>query len=52
MTLDEHIQIEEILSEANAHGLRIEVQETASKFIKEGYGYVEAHSLAFNEWVK
>lgn len=52
MTLDEHIQIEEILAESNAHGLRVEVHKTASQFIKEGYGRVEAYNLAFNEWIK
>jgi len=52
MTLDDYIQIEEILAESNAYGLRIEVHGTASQFIKEGYGYVEAHNLAFNEWIK
>jgi len=31
MTLDDYIQIEEILSESNAHGLRTEVYEMASQ---------------------
>lgn len=52
MTLDDYIQIEEILTESNAHGLRAEVHKTASQFIKEGYGPVESHNLAFNEWIK
>lgn len=51
MTLDDYIQIEEILAESNAYGLRKEVQETASQLIDAGYGRVEAHNLAFNNWV-
>ena len=31
MTLDEHLQIEEILAEANAFGLKQEVIHTAAK---------------------
>ena len=52
MTLDEHIQIEEILAEANAHGLKSEVTNTASKFIAAGHNPLDAHALAFAEWCK
>lgn len=52
MTLDDHIQIEEILAEANAHGLKQEVIHTAAKFCAAGYSSVDAHALAFAEWVK
>lgn len=52
MTLDEHIQIEEILAEANAHGLKLEVARTASKFTAAGYSSLEAYTLAFAEWCK
>ena len=40
MTLEEHITIEEILAEANAHGLKAEVQEWANKFLKHGFSRV------------
>lgn len=52
MTLDDHIQIEEILTEANAYGLRAEVQECANKFLADGFNHHEAYSMAFDEWVK
>jgi hypothetical protein len=53
MTLEDHIQIEEILAEANAYGLRPEVIDTAEKLIiKEGYSHVDAYDAAFNEWIK
>lgn len=53
MTLEDHIQIEEILAEANAYGLKLEVIETAEKLIiKEGYSYLDAYDTAFNEWIK
>ena len=50
MTTEE--QIEEILMEASAYGLRIEVLETAKDYIKEGYDKVSSYEMAFNEWVK
>jgi hypothetical protein len=50
MTTEE--QIEEILMEASAYGLRIEVLETAKDYIKEGYDKVSSYQIAFNEWVK
>ena len=50
MSIDE--QIEEILMEASAYGLRIEVMEYAEKFIKEGYDKVTSYELSFQEWVK
>ena len=52
MTLTDHIHIEEILAEANAYGLKAEVERTAEQFIAEGYERVDAFVLAFNEWVK
>ena len=47
-------QIEEILLEANAYGLRWEVKTWAQKFIKENTKLTEiqAHQLAYAEWVK
>jgi hypothetical protein len=53
-TMDEKEQILEILAEANAYGLRNEVEQTAWKIINEGSTttLVEAYEMAFNEWVK
>jgi hypothetical protein len=45
-------QIEEILMEADAYGLRLEVIETAKKFMEEGIERVESYELAFQDWVK
>lgn len=50
MTTEE--QIEEILMEASAYGLRSEVIEWARKFMSEGCDKLIAYELAFNEWVK
>ena len=52
MTLDEHLQIEEILAEANAFGLKQEVIRTAAKFVAAGHSSLDAHALAFAEWCK
>jgi len=52
MALEDHLQIEEILAEANAYGLKSEVAQTAALFAKEGYSNLDAHALAFNEWIK
>jgi len=52
MTLDEHLTIEEILAEANAYGLKAEVQATANKLLLEGYDYESAYTMAFHEWCK
>ena len=52
MTLDEHLQIEEILAEANAFGLKQEVIHTAVKLAAAGYSSLDAHALAFAEWCK
>jgi hypothetical protein len=52
MTTEE--QIEEILMEASAYGLRSEVMELARKEMKENpkMEKVDAYQIAFNEWVK
>ena len=53
-TLEEQIQIEEILAEATAHGLRHEVCEWADKFMDESpeMEILDAYILAFEEWIK
>jgi len=56
-TLQEEITIQEILSEANAHGLRLEVKESAEKIWKERssdteFTLLDAYHLAFLDWIK
>ena len=41
-----------ILKEASAYGLEWEVKEAAAKYVKEGYAYVDAFEMAYNDWVK
>lgn len=50
--MTESEQIEEILYEASAYGLRIEVMDTAKKFMDEGHTCLSSYEMAFNEWVK
>lgn len=50
MTSEE--QIEEILHEAHAYGLRVEVMETAREYMKDGYDKVTSYEYAFGEWIK
>lgn len=45
-------QIEEILTEASAFGLRFEVLQTANDYIAEGWELILAYQMAFDEWVK
>jgi hypothetical protein len=45
-------QIEEILIEASAYGLRTEVIETASKYQSAGLDRLQSFEEAFKEWVK
>ncbi len=53
-TMSEAEQIEEILEEANAWGLRWEVDEWAKKAIKKNptLSKLDAYVLAYQEWVK
>ena len=52
MTVEEQMDIELILTEASAWGLRIEVEQSAQKFINEGVDEVTAYQDAYNEWIK
>jgi len=45
-------QIEEILHEAHAYGIREEVMMYARQFMDEGYDKITAYELAYKEWVK
>jgi hypothetical protein len=51
MTLDDHILIEEILAEANAYGVRSDVQKLAEQYIKEGSGISDAYHIAFKHFI-
>lgn len=52
--ITEEEQIEEILTEANAHNLRQEVITTASIFMKDDpeLDKVAAYQMAYMEWIK
>lgn len=51
MTTEE--QIEEILHEASAYGLRVEVMETAKQYMEEeGMERLLAYENAYHEWIK
>ena len=53
-TLDEAMQIELLLEEANGFGLRNEVRNTAEKFMKEDkeLNILDAYFMAYSEWIK
>ena len=52
--LEDEEQIELLLEEANAYGLRLEVEQWAIQLLKEDYNLprLEAYVLAYNEWIK
>ena len=52
--LEDEEQIELILEEANAYGLRIEVEQWAIQELKEDpdISRLEAYVIAYNEWIK
>ena len=47
-------EIELLLEEANAYGLRIEVEQWAMQLLKEDMDLsrLEAYVLSYNEWIK
>jgi len=46
-------QIELILEEANAYGLRQEVKKTAKEFLKDNmFSKLSAYVIAYNKWVR
>ena len=49
---EEHIEL--LLEEANAYGLRLEVEQWAIQLLKEDpdLSRLEAYVQAYNEWVK
>jgi hypothetical protein len=52
ITVEEQMDIELILEEASAYGLRVEVEEYAQRYISEGFTPVEAYQHAYYEWIK
>ena len=52
--LNDEEDIELLLEEANAYGLRIEVEQWAMQELKEDpdLSRLEAYVLAYNEWIK
>lgn len=52
LTLGDLQQIEMILLEAGAWGLRWEVETTAQSYINGGYESVDAYQVAYDDWVK
>ena len=52
--LNDEEDIELLLEEANAYGLRIEVEQWAMQLLKEDMDLsrLEAYVQAYNEWVK
>lgn len=52
LTIGDLQDIELVLTEASAWGLRIEVEETAQQYIKEGQHPVDAYHFAYEDWIK
>jgi len=52
ITIEEQMDIELILEEANAWGLRYEVEQSAKQFIDEGHRPVDAYHFAYEDWIK
>ena len=52
--LNDEEDIELLLEEANAYGLRIEVEQWAIQLLKEdpNLSRLEAYVQAYNEWIK
>ena len=52
LTIGDLQDIELVLVEASAWGLRAEVEETAQQYINEGHNPVDAYHFAYDDWVK
>tara|TARA_Y100000589_G_scaffold327052_1_gene368132 strand:+ start:11403 stop:11597 length:195 start_codon:yes stop_codon:yes gene_type:complete len=46
----DHVQL--ILNDAQKYNLEWEVKTTAQKYVNEGYEYVIAYQMSFEDWVK
>lgn len=52
LTIEQQLDIELILEEANAWGLRYEVEVTAQQYIEDGHLPVDAYHFAYEDWIK
>ena len=53
ITIEEQMDIEMILEEASAWGLRTEVETTAKKYhYEDGHPIVDAFHFAYEDWIK
>ena len=52
--MSEQQQIDEILLEANAYGLKLEVMDTATRLLKEDntLSELQAYVNAYHDWIK
>jgi len=52
VTLEQKQDIELVLEEASAWGLRNEVELTAQEYIKDGHNVSDAYHFAYEDWIK
>ena len=52
ISVEEQMDIELVLEEASAWGLRYEVEQTAKQYIEEGQPVVDAYHFAYEDWIK
>ena len=54
MLSDDEFQIEQILMEDGAYGLRNEVKDAAEKIFNDNgmFSRIDAYVTAYNEWIK
>lgn len=52
ITLEQQMDIEMILEEAAAYGLRFEVEQTAKEYIEEGTPIGDLYHFAYEDWIK
>ena len=51
-TIDQQMEIESILEEASAWGLRTEVNDSAQTYIKSGHDVIDSYHYAYEDWIK
>ena len=52
ISVEEQMDIELILEEASAWGLRYEVEQCAKQYIDEGHSPVDSYHFAYEDWIK
>ena len=52
LTIGDLQEIEMILLEASAWGLRAEVEISAEGYLSEGHSAVDSYQYAYGEWIK